>query len=405
MATLLHAALASALLLSSNRWQAPPTVHALLRATSNIPMSDLPRSGSIYRRCAAAHDRPSSELCSSSSALPTTPETDHSSASLSRFVIGVALTREAGQNGKLRQALEAKWAEKTAGESQGWFRLSTKDGGEVAAADDMQQVPTLRLYEMPCITHGDGPDADQLPVSLTQQPWTWIAITSPEAARVFGRAWKTAKENGFVNLSTGICAVGKATAEVLSTYDISVQFTPSKANAETLVKELPQYPSSLDGITPPSVLYPASKQAAPTLAEGLSARGFQVTRLDTYDTVPYIWNKNKASDIDVLDDSHPTFDTDTSPVRVVCFGSPSAVRGWSANTQGNKSNDASEETFVDVQLAACIGHTSAAECRRLGWRDEHIFYPQKPGVPGWADSVQDAVQFYLDRFYAPAHEI
>ena len=64
---------------------------------------------------------------------------------------------------------------------------------------------------------------------------------------------------------------------------------------------------------------------------------------------------------------------------VVCFGSPSAVMGWSRNV-GAKPK------------AACIGETSYKQCRDEGWAEEDIFYPEKPGVPGWADAAKEAVE-------------
>ena len=41
------------------------------------------------------------------------------------------------------------------------------------------------------------------------------------------------------------------------------------------------------------------------------------------------------------------------------------------------------------QAVACIGETSARACEDLGFSS--VFFPDKPGIPGWAASVRDAV--------------
>ena len=57
---------------------------------------------------------------------------------------------------------------------------------------------------------------------------------------------------------------------------------------------------------------------------------------------------------------------------VVTFASPSAVRVWA------------ERAGTDA-AAVCIGETSAAECRRVGF--EEVRCPDSPGVESWADAI------------------
>lgn len=241
-------------------------------------------------------------------------------------IVGVALTRELGKNDKLLKEI-----------------VQTND-----LSDHVQTI------ELPCIAHAQGPDFDRLAETLRGESWDWVAVTSPEAARVLASVWDPA-----YTFSWRVCAVGKATEATLTQLGIDVNFCPSKATASTLVEELP-------GEAGCKVLYPASAKAATTLQDGLEARGFQVTRLDTYDTVPNVWRdaEKEAS----------------RSVRIACFGSPSAVQGWLQNTDNDKS-----------VLAACIGETSAEECRAQGWTEDNIFYPEKPGMSGWATAIQDAL--------------
>ena len=111
-----------------------------------------------------------------------------------------------------------------------------------------------------------------------------------------------------------------------------------------------------------NVLYPASALAARTLEDGLADRGFRVKRVDSYTTEPAAWTADDAAR--------------AAAVAVVAIGSPSAARVWA-------------ERVGTGQAAACIGETSARACEDLGFSS--VFFPDKPGIPGWAASVRDAV--------------
>ena len=114
------------------------------------------------------------------------------------------------------------------------------------------------------------------------------------------------------------------------------------------------------------MLYPASALAADTVADGLAARGFDVTRLDAYTTVAAAWPPGAADDA-------------AARARVVAFASPSAVRVWA-------------ERVGTGPAAACIGETSAAACREAGWASERVFWPDKPGMDGWLAAVESAAR-------------
>lgn len=232
----------------------------------------------------------------------------------------IALTREDGKNEKLKKALEG-------------FH---------------------ETVEVPCIAHADGPDLASLAQRL-QESWDYVIVTSPEAAKVVASAW-----GNVANDPPPVAAVGKATGETLNKFDIDVCFTPSKATAATLVVELP-------GEAPCRIMYPASCKAKTTLQDGLSARGFEVVRLNTYDTVTASWTSEEKEQ--------------ANGCTVACFASPSSVKGWLKNTNDNKS-----------VLAACIGETSATACREMGWPEDRIFYPEKPGIDGWVKAVEEAMQ-------------
>ena len=278
--------------------------------------------------------------CGVEAAAADTPSTTESMSTLT-----VALTREVGKNSKLQKALESS-------ERLKQLFATTKDDSE---------SPSVQALELPCIAHADGPDTDKLPATLSSKRFDYIAITSPEAAKVFASAWK---EAGEPQLGV-VAAVGKATKDALSSLGIDVGFVPSKATAATLVQELPLSQTAQGEGRSTTLLYPASAKAANTLQDGLEGRGFEVDRLNTYDTVTATWtDAERAAAISAS---------------VACFASPSAVKAWLANSADS------------YPLAACIGETSAKACRENGWEEECIFYPEKPGVGGWADSVADAL--------------
>eukprot|EP00929_Paragymnodinium_shiwhaense_P013078 TRINITY_DN120936_c0_g1_i1.p1 TRINITY_DN120936_c0_g1~~TRINITY_DN120936_c0_g1_i1.p1 ORF type:complete len:309 (+),score=38.92 TRINITY_DN120936_c0_g1_i1:64-927(+) len=244
----------------------------------------------------------------------------------------VALTREAGQNEKLRDLLEKRLGDRQP-----------------------------QLVELPCIEHGRGPDFSQLEIVLKslamgEQLVDSIVLTSPEAARVFLRAWDGYAKDASHEFPVPLVTVGKGTTAVVLKAGLGVSFEPSKANAETLAAELPTEFG-------PRVLYPASAQAQQTLQEGLQSRGFTVQRLNTYTT-------QAVQSFDAAERKQME-ETD-----VVTFGSPSAVKAWS-------------EHSTKKPAAACIGGTSkkAAEAAGFG----RVFAPQKPGLEGWADAVEQAI--------------
>ena len=286
------------------------------------------------------------------------------------FVV-VAMTRELGKNAKLEKAII----------------LEQSSSSSSSSSSCSSSGITLQPIELPCIAHADGPDYPRLFETLQNYHWDYVAVTSPEAARVLASVWK---DCDFAAGATApsVAAVGKATKAALADAGIEVAFCPSKATAATLVQELPMPPLPLglnqgyDDDEPkpqqqPKVLYPASAKAQTTLQDGLRQRGFAVTRLDTYDTVTAVWSDNERSM--------------AHQARIACFASPSAVKGWIQN-YSKDDNDGISSNAARQVLAACIGETSAEACRNQGWLEENIFYPDKPGIEGWIEAIHRAAQ-------------
>ena len=211
-------------------------------------------------------------LTTSTSSNPTpTPTNSIPNRGVSK--VKVALTREDGANGKLAKLI---------------------GGGDSSSSG-------CEVVELPCIMFADGEDSSQLPQALTASDI--IVITSPQAASVFLSAWEIAGRPSGLK----VASVGKGTSSPLIKAGITPIFEPSDSTAETLASELP---SSLGS----SVLYPSSAIAENTLAKGLEQRGFKVTRLNTYSTVPAVWTEQQTQLARSVD--------------IVTFGSPSAVKTW-----------------------------------------------------------------------------
>eukprot|EP00435_Cladocopium_sp_Y103_P047699 s1965_g14.t1 len=122
----------------------------------------------------------------------------------------IVLTRQAGENGKLKSALEEALRER---------KLS---------AD---------LVEVPCIEHAMGPDFEAMKAYLSSnEPLEMVLLTSPEAARVFGDAARSRPSATPLR----VASVGKGTSVVARSLSLEVVFEPSKANAETMALELPE---------------------------------------------------------------------------------------------------------------------------------------------------------------------
>lgn len=244
----------------------------------------------------------------------------------------VALTRQAGENAKLRKVLVEALA---------------KAG-----------IDSAELVELPCIEHARGPDFEKLQARLPGAKLN-VLLTSPEAARVFADALSTLDSGAAPSLQ--IASVGKGTTTTIEAAGLSVAFQPSLANSETLAAELPEQLGS-------QWLYAASAIAPGTLQEGLEQRGFKVERLDSYTTQPV---STQTADALALMDT-----TD-----VATFGSPSAVRAWA---------DASRQR----PLAACIGHTSRTAAEAAGFAN--IYAPEQPGIAGWAEATMSAIRRLVD---------
>ncbi|KAK1263053.1 hypothetical protein QJS04_geneDACA017451 [Acorus gramineus] len=241
----------------------------------------------------------------------------------------------------------------------------TRERGKNAKLIKALAKHDINCLEVPLIKHSEGPDLNKLSTVLTDTKFDWIVITSPEAALVFLTAWKAA---GTPEVQIGV--VGAGTASIFEEIQpmeksLHVAFSPTKATGKILAAELPKRGSQTC-----TVLYPASVKAGSEIEEGLSNRGFKVTRLNTYNTVP-------VHDVDQM------ILTQALSAPVVALASPSAARAWINLISKSEDWDNS---------VACIGETTAMAAKRLGLKN--VYYPVNPGLEGWVDSILEALRVH-----------
>ncbi|XP_022772838.1 uroporphyrinogen-III synthase, chloroplastic isoform X2 [Durio zibethinus] len=218
----------------------------------------------------------------------------------------------------------------------------TRERGKNAKLINALAEHGINCLELPLIQHTQGPDLDRLSSVLSAgTPSVRIGVVGVGTASIFENLMQSSKQS------------------------LDVAFAPSKATGKVLASELPK-----DGNKRCTVLYPASVKASNEIEEGLSNRGFQVVRLNTYTTVPV-----DHVDQIVLEEAL------SAPV--VAVASPSAVRAWV--------NLISEPDSWSNSIA-CIGETTASAAKRLGLKN--VYFPTKPGLDGWVGSILEALRAY-----------
>jgi len=188
----------------------------------------------------------------------------------------------------------------------------------------------------------DGYEA--LQTALTE-PWDWVVLTSPEAARYFLGAWFLVGAP-----EVRVAAVGESTRDFLESQGLEVAFVPSRATGEALAAELPGSGR---------VLWPTSARAGDELQKDLEARGFSVRRIDVYTLVPRTPSEEERRAAE--------------GARAVLFGSPSAVSAW-------------VEAGLPRLPAACVGATTARRAEAAGFSP--VTYPERPGLSGWVEATR-----------------
>jgi uroporphyrinogen-III synthase len=126
-------------------------------------------------------------------------------------------------------------------------------------------VPVIDIIEP-----ADGGAALRNALKKTQR-FDWIAFTSSNAVAAVK----------FVSEGMSIAAIGPGTAEALRRRDLEPALVPEVSTAEGML-------DAFAAVTPARILLPLAQDARPTLADGLRERGWLVTAITAYQTVPRI---------------------------------------------------------------------------------------------------------------------
>ena len=187
------------------------------------------------------------------------------------------------------------------------------------------------------------PDLGPLSAALTAiKSFAWIVFASRNAVAAVLELLPAAPAG------VRIAAVGKATAQVLRQRGWPVELVPDEGNAAALVAAFAARWRPADAGV--KILYPASSRALPSIAQGLTQLGAQVTQVEAYRT--------EAAALDVAD-CRAWIARDG--VGAVTFASPSAVTEL-ARALG----DEQFERLLTSAAAVAIGRTTARELSARG---------------------------------------
>jgi len=224
----------------------------------------------------------------------------------------------------------------------------TRDPGKDAVLIQKLDQAGIPHQSVPLLKHARGPDHDKLGDRLRER-WDWVIVTSPTAASFLLDAWEQAGKPGL-----RVAAIGKGTSRALAAGGMPVAYTSPQAYGVSLATDL-------GGAG--RVLWPTSALAGSGMEKILSERGFKLTRLNVYQTLP-----RRLSQKDRLT---------LSVAKVAALASPSAVRAWA------------EATSARPPVAA-IGRVSAQAALNAGF--EQVWFPENPGIEGWAEVIADVYQ-------------
>jgi len=201
----------------------------------------------------------------------------------------------------------------------------------------------------------DPTELDDALLALEVGYYGWVAVTSAAAVPVLeDRAEETGHTLAGLLDGVRVAAVGGSTARALREAGVRVDLVPT--GRSSAVALLAAWPAA--GAEPARVLLPLGDLAAPTMAEGLAARGWPVDVVVTYRTVP-----GPAPEPEVRDAYA------AGRVDAVLLTSGSTARNLLAMLGAPPAGT----------LVCCIGDSTAAEARRAGLPVHAVAEDQTPG--------------------------
>jgi len=197
------------------------------------------------------------------------------------------------------------------------------------------------VIELPVIAiddPGDGGSALRAEASRAAA-YDWVVFTSSNAAQRFLGLLGDVRELGAARLAV----VGTATARSLAAHRLVADLVPDQETGEGLVSAMPDAPRGGQG----RVLFPRAEHVRDVVAPGLRSKGWEVTEVEAYRTVPATVGRDfGAGELD-----------DVAGADVITFTSPSTVKYY-ADLAGDRR---------PPPVVACIGPVTADAARRAGF--------------------------------------
>jgi uroporphyrinogen III methyltransferase/synthase len=200
------------------------------------------------------------------------------------------------------------------------------------------------VIELPVIAIADPSDRGRAleAAAARADSFDWVVFTSSNAVERFVGCLRDGRALGGARLA----AVGAVTARALAAYRLVADLVPDDETAEGLVDSMPDAPSG--GSRPGRVLFPRAMEAREALAPGLRRKGWEVTEVDAYRTVP-------AGAAEGIGEDELTA---ASGSDVITFTSPSSVTHYAELAGGRP----------QPRVVACIGPVTADAARAAGFR-------------------------------------
>lgn len=145
-------------------------------------------------------------------------------------------------------------------------RSSAQAGSLAGLLEAAGAVPVV----VPLVEQVEVPEGAQALAALRPEEFDWLVVTSPNGARAYLAAHRSAP--------AGVAAVGATTAAALADGGVTATLVPAQQSAVGL---LAQFPTGTG-----TVLVVQALDAEPAVAQGLAAAGWQVTVVAPYRTVP-----------------------------------------------------------------------------------------------------------------------
>lgn len=208
-------------------------------------------------------------------------------------------------------------------------------------------VPAIRIVPPQSWTKADE--------AITRAPnFDWVVFTSVNGVEsVMARMEETGSD--IQTLPERVGAIGPGTRRALEAHGVAVEWMPSAYTSVKVAEELPGPPAN--------VLLIRADIATRELDEALTARGFNVTRIDAYGT--------EVCNTDLVQEALERVDA-------IALTSASIARSFVEACGGRKPG---AETVI-----CTIGPATSAECRRLGL--EVTVEAAEHDIPGLVEALK-----------------